>query len=82
MKEQGRQAARNERFQGKEEAMELVLSNMEVQALRETLKAEISMLLMEIARTDNREMREGLKVKEELLESILEKLPPAVRSAA
>lgn len=62
--------------------MELALTNMEIQALRETLKGDISAILLEIARTDNREMREGLKIREELLESVLEKLPEAARSAA
>ncbi len=62
--------------------MELSLTNMEIQALRETLKGDISTILLEIARTDNREMREGLKIREELLESVLEKLPEAARSAA
>jgi hypothetical protein len=72
-----------ERFRRKEVAMELMLTDMEVRMLKATLHADISRLIMEIARTDNREMREGLKANEELLESMLEKLgPKGVRSAA
>ncbi len=54
--------------------MELTLSNREVEMLKETVKGRISGMMLEIARTDNREMREGLKGNEDLLESILEKL--------
>ncbi|MBI5342638.1 MAG: hypothetical protein HZB63_04895 [Deltaproteobacteria bacterium] len=57
--------------------MELALTNMEVLVLKAALHADISELIHEIAKTDNREMREGLKVNEELLESILEKLNAA-----
>ncbi len=79
---QGEKGQAERTVSGKEESMELSLTNMEIQALRETLKADISSILLEIARTDNREMREGLKIREELLESVLEKLPEAARSAA
>ena len=62
--------------------MELTLTNMEVLALKAALHADISAMIGEIARTDNREMREGLKEREELLESILEKIEGKARSAA
>ncbi|MBI5577294.1 MAG: hypothetical protein HY896_13160 [Deltaproteobacteria bacterium] len=63
-------------------SMELSLTNMELMALKAALHADISDLIREIARTDHRDMREGLKVNEELLESILEKLNAAGRKAA
>jgi hypothetical protein len=39
-------------------------------------------MLMEIANTDNRKMREGLKEREENLKSILAKLPAEARAVA
>ena len=62
--------------------MELTLTNMEILALKAALHADISDMIREIARTDNRGMREGLKANEELLESILEKLSVAAKKAA
>lgn len=54
--------------------MELVLTDKEVLLLREILEADLSKLLMEIANTDVRSMRKGLKEREEALRSIAEKL--------
>lgn len=51
--------------------MELRLTDSELELLRETLESDLSDLLREIARTDKRDMREGLKGKEELLRGIL-----------
>jgi len=42
----------------------------------------IKEMLMEIANTDNRKMRDGLKAREELLKGIIEKLPAEVCAAA
>jgi hypothetical protein len=39
-------------------------------------------MLMEIANTDNRKMREGLKEREGILTKILAKLPAETRTAA
>jgi hypothetical protein len=55
--------------------MEMALTGPEKRVLRETLEKAINDLLMEIARTDNRKMREGLKEREEILKSILDRLP-------
>ena len=57
--------------------MELTLTNTEVQLLREILEADLSKLLMEIANTDIRSMRKGLKEREEVLRGIVGKLPVA-----
>lgn len=57
--------------------MELVLTDKEVLLLREILEADLSKLLMEIANTDVRSMRKGLKEREEALRSIAEKLAVA-----
>jgi len=54
--------------------MELILTESEVQLLLDMLHADRKTLLMEIARTDNRAMREGLKKREELLKGILQRL--------
>lgn len=54
--------------------MELRLTESEVQFLQDLLNADRKSLLMEIARTDNRAMREGLKKREELLKGILDRL--------
>ena len=62
--------------------MELKLNIGEVELLKETLKNHISGMVLEIARTDHRDMREALKVKEELLESILKKLTESERKVA
>ena len=62
--------------------MEIILTGPEKLVLRETLEKAINDMLMEIANTDNRKMREGLKEREEILKGILEKLPIAERTAA
>lgn len=54
--------------------MELSLTEKEVEILRETIKNRITEIGREIPRTDKRDMREGLKGNESLLESILAKL--------
>lgn len=62
--------------------MELLLTNMEVRALKETLEAEISHLRMDIATAKDRKMREDLIMRKELLLSILEQIPAAVMNVA
>jgi len=62
--------------------MEMALTGSEKQVLRETLEKAINDLLMEIARTDNRKMREGLREREEILKGILERLPMEAHTAA
>ncbi len=62
--------------------MELLLTNMEVRALKETLETEISNLSLEIVAARDRGMREEMITKKELLLSILEKLPSAVLDVA
>jgi hypothetical protein len=54
--------------------MELTLTTNEVALLKELLEADLSKLLMEIANTDIRSMRKGLKEREEMLQAIVEKL--------
>ena len=62
--------------------MEITLSGAEKLVLRETVGKAINEMLMEIANTDNRKMREGLREREEILKGILEKLPAEARTAA
>ena len=62
--------------------MELILTGPEKFVLRETLEKAINDMLMEIANTDNRKMREGLKEREEILNTILAKLPAEAYTAA
>jgi hypothetical protein len=62
--------------------MELWLTEPEVELLREMLVADHKALLREIARTDNRTMREGLKRRDELLEGVLDKLGSTVLKAS
>jgi len=62
--------------------MDLTLTGPEMFVLRETLEKAINEMLMEIANTDNRKMREGLKEREEILKTILSKIPAAARTAA
>ena len=57
--------------------MELTLTNNEAELLKEILEADLSKLLMEIANTDIRSMRKGLKEREETLRAIVGKLPIA-----
>ena len=62
--------------------MEITLTGAESLALRETVEKAIHEMLMEIANTDNRKMREGLKEREENLKAILAKLPAEARAVA
>lgn len=62
--------------------MELRFTESEVQLLQDMLHADRKALLMEIARTDNRAMREGLKKREELLKGILQRLGSTVLKAS
>jgi hypothetical protein len=62
--------------------MELLLTNMEVRALKETVEAEISNLQMEIVAARDRGMREEMITRKELLLSVLEKLPAPVLDVA
>ncbi len=62
--------------------MELTLTNMELQVLRDLLDADYSRIILEIAKTDTRKMREELKVREELLRGVMEKLGMSVRRVA
>jgi predicted house-cleaning noncanonical NTP pyrophosphatase (MazG superfamily) len=62
--------------------MEITLTSPEKVVLRETLEKAIKDMLMEIANTDNRKMRLGLKEREEILITILAKLPVEVHVAA
>lgn len=62
--------------------MELRLTESEVQFLLDLLNADRKSLLMEIARTDNRAMREGLRSREELLKGILDRLGSPVLKAS
>jgi hypothetical protein len=61
--------------------MEITLTGAEKFVLRETLEKAMHEMLMEIANTDNRKMREGLKEREEILKTILAKLPAEERVA-
>jgi len=62
--------------------VEITLTSPEEVVLRETLEKAIKDMLMEIANTDTRKMREGLKEREEVLTTILAKLPAEVYTAA
>lgn len=62
--------------------MGITLTDAEKLVLRETVEKAIKEMLMEIANTDNRKMREGLREREEILKGILGKLPAEVRTAA
>jgi hypothetical protein len=57
--------------------MEVALTEKEALLLKEILESDLSKLLMEIANTDIRSMREGLKEREEALRTIVAKLPVA-----
>jgi len=54
--------------------MELTLTGAENGILRETVEKAINDLLMEIAHTDNRKMRDLLKEREATLRGILHRL--------
>ncbi|MGE5190492.1 MAG: hypothetical protein ACM3NF_10585 [Gemmatimonadota bacterium] len=62
--------------------MELTLTKMELELLRELLEGDYSRIILEIAKTDTRKMREELKIREELLKGVMEKLGMSVRGAA
>ena len=62
--------------------MEITLTGAENLVLRETVEKAIHEMLMEIANTDNRKMREGLREREEILKRIVEKLTAEVRAVA
>ena len=52
------------------------LSDSELRLLQELLQGDLCRLLMEIAHTDHRSMKEGLKAREELLQGVIQKLEP------
>jgi len=62
-------------------SMEITLTGAEKIVLRETLEKAMHEMLMEIANTDNRKMREGLREREEILKTLLERLPAEERVA-
>lgn len=62
--------------------MELRLTEAEAELIRSMLDADRKALLMEIARTDNRAMREGLKEREGLLTGILDRLGSTLLKAS
>ncbi len=62
--------------------MELTLTNMELQVLKDLLDGDYSRIIREIAKTDTRKMRDELKARETLIRGIMEKLGMAVRPAA
>jgi hypothetical protein len=55
-------------------ARDISLSDPEVKLLQELLQGDMCRLILEIAHTDHRSMREGLKGRETLLKSVLQKL--------
>lgn len=57
--------------------MELTLTQDEAELLRAEVEKDMHELLMEIANADNRDFRNKLKAKEELLTSIRNKLAAA-----
>lgn len=61
--------------------MEITLTGAEKVVLRETVEKALHEMLMEIAHTDNRKMREGLKEREGILRKILAMLPAEERVA-
>jgi len=61
--------------------MEITLTGAETVVLRESVEKALHEMLMEIARTDSLKMREGLKEREEILSTILAKLPAEERVA-
>jgi hypothetical protein len=50
------------------------LSDPEVKLLQELLQGDLCRLILEIAHTDHRSMRDGLKAREEMLKGIAQKL--------
>lgn len=61
--------------------MELKLTGAEITILRETMEKAVDDLLREIANTDNREFRERLKGREEVVKGILARLTAGERAA-
>lgn len=61
--------------------MELKLAGAEITILRETMEKAVDDLLREIANTDNREFRERLKKREEVVKGILARLTAGERAA-
>ena len=62
--------------------MEITLTGAEKLVLRETVEKALHEMLMEIANTDNRKMRAGLKEREGILRAILARLPAEESVAA
>ncbi len=62
--------------------MELTLTSMELQVLKELLETDHTRIIREIAKTDTRKLREELKTRETLLKGIKEKLGMPVRKVA
>jgi len=62
--------------------MEITLTGAEKLVLRETVEKALHEMLMEIANTDNRKMRAGLKEREEILRTILARLSAGESVAA
>jgi hypothetical protein len=54
--------------------MDISLSDLEVRLLRELLQGDLCRLLLEIAHTDHRSMKEGLKAREGMLQGLIQKL--------
>lgn len=50
------------------------LSDSEMRLLQELLQGDLSRLILEIAHTDHRSMKQGLKSREELLEGIIRRI--------
>ena len=62
--------------------MVITLTDAEKLVLREIVEKAIKEMLMEIANTDNRKMRAGLKEREGILRAILARLPAGDYMAA
>jgi hypothetical protein len=62
--------------------MDLAMTAAETRVLRETLEQAADELLLEIARTDHRKMRDSLKERETVLKRILAMIPEEAQSAA
>ncbi|MBI4572451.1 MAG: hypothetical protein HY713_04085 [candidate division NC10 bacterium] len=54
--------------------MNISLSDDEVGLLQQLLQGDMSRLLLEIAHTDHRSMKQGLKAREEVLRGVIQKL--------
>ncbi|HSB79712.1 MAG TPA: hypothetical protein VLM91_13095 [Candidatus Methylomirabilis sp.] len=53
---------------------DISLSDPEVKLLQELLQGDLRRLLLEIARTDCRSMKDGLQAREGLLQGVIQKL--------